>query len=365
MDRSNPKISFFQMCMILMLMNGLMNHVIVNPMLLDAAGRDAWISIIFTAVLFLPWCALLVVFMRKSGNHKLQPWLAQHTKPWISWMLVIPLCVQLYMIGGMTVVHTSTWTITNYLPATPKLALVIPLLLVCFVFAKSGIRSIAISAGFLLPVVIILGYFVAIANTPHKDFGQLKPMFENGLTPAINGMVYAGGGFVELIVILGLQHRLKSKVKVWQLLVLGAIMVYITIGPTIGAITEFGPSEAAKQTESPYEQWRLVRIGDYIEHVDFLSIYQWLSGACIRIGLVLYILADILPLGSSKKRIWFLVIVSFSYLVMAMFPVSEYRLYLWMYHIYIPIALVGAIVLSGLWVTISLFAKPTKEASHT
>ncbi len=40
----NIKINFIQVCMILMLVNGLMNHVIVNPMLLDVAGRDAWIS---------------------------------------------------------------------------------------------------------------------------------------------------------------------------------------------------------------------------------------------------------------------------------------------------------------------------------
>ncbi|MDF2651205.1 MAG: spore gernimation protein, partial [Paenibacillus sp.] len=206
MNSSSGKINFIQVCMILMLMNGLMNHVIVNPMLLDAAGRDAWISVLFAGVLFVPWSILLVTFMRRAGYQKLQPWLAQSTNAFFSWLLVIPMGILMYLIGVMTVVHTSIWTITNYLPSTPKLAVVIPLTLICFVFAKSGLRVIAIGSGLLLPLVVVLGYFVSLSNTPNKDFMLLKPIFENGLQPAVNGMIYAGGGFIELIVILGIQQ---------------------------------------------------------------------------------------------------------------------------------------------------------------
>lgn len=41
----NHTITFFQTGMMMMLTIGLMNHVIVIPILLDAAKRDSWISV--------------------------------------------------------------------------------------------------------------------------------------------------------------------------------------------------------------------------------------------------------------------------------------------------------------------------------
>lgn len=98
------------------------------------------------------------------------------------------------------------------MPGTPKFALLIVLCLACHFYATSGIRLIAISAGTLLPIVIALGYFVAISNTPQKDLTLLQPILEHGWQPVIHGMLYAGGGFIELLMIIAIQHRLKSPI---------------------------------------------------------------------------------------------------------------------------------------------------------
>ena len=48
----------------------------------------------------------------------------------------------------------------------------------------------------------------------------------------------------------------------------------------------------------------LVAIGRFIEHLDFFSIYQWLTGAFIRVGLFLYMIVDLYNLNGKKKKIW-------------------------------------------------------------
>ncbi|MCQ6557789.1 GerAB/ArcD/ProY family transporter [Paenibacillus mendelii] len=351
------KISFFQACLILMLAIGLTNHVIINPMLLDASGRDAWIAVLLAGACYLPWCALLVLFMRNSGGQKLQPWLASRTASWISWILVFPLCVQVYLIGCTTIINTETWTLTYYLPDTPKFVLVITLSLVCFYYARSGIRMIAYSSGILLPIVIVLGYFVSFSNSPNKDYTLMKPILEHGWQPALNGMLYAGGGFIELVLLLTIQHRLKSRPKVWQLVLLAAILVYITVGPVIGAITEFGHKEAAKQFESPYEQWRLVKLGNDLEHVDFLSVFQWMSGAVIRVSFAQYILAELLPFRSAKARDWFILFITVSYITIAMYPIEQHDFYRWMTLYYFPVSLLVAFFVSAVYIAISLIRK--------
>ncbi|TVY02365.1 GerAB/ArcD/ProY family transporter [Cohnella terricola] len=347
-----------------MLMNGLTNHVTVNPMLLDAAGRDAWISVIATAVLFIPWCLLLAMFMNRSGQQELRPWLAERTHPIFAWLLTLPICANFYLIGAMTVVHTSSWTITNYLPNTPKFVLALVLTVFCSLYALWGLRVIAIMSGILLPLVIVLGIFVSVSNYPEKNFNLLKPYMEHGLSPILEGMVYAGGGFVELIALIAMQHRLKSKVRPWGIAIYGIIMIYIMLGPLIGAITEFGPAEAAKQMVSPYEQWRLVKLGSYVEHVDFFSIYQWQAGACVRIGVSIFLFLEMLPIREVGLRKKLIMLVALSYVMLALFPMNEYSFYLWMYHYYFPISLTVLLTFSLAWIAISLFSKRPKEAQH-
>lgn len=361
MNNSIGKVSFLQVFMIIMLFNGLLSHVIVNPMLLDASGRDAWITVLLTAVLYIPWCILLVYIMNKSGRQKLQPWLAERTSPLLSWLLLAPVVLQLYLIGGMTIIQTSLWTVSNYLPATPQFVLVIILVIVCHFSAKYGISTIAIGAGILLPAVVCLGYFVSIANTPEKNWLLLKPFLEHGWGPVFKGMLYSGGAFVELSLILLLQHRMKKKVRPWQGILLGLVLVYITLGPIVGAITEFGPLESAKQMVSPYEQWRLVAIGSYIEHVDFLSVFQWLAGATVRISLAQFLLADLISFRKSESRSRFLLAITISYVALAI-AISRYNtFYLNMFERYLEVSLFVTLFLTVTWAVIAWLAKPAKE----
>lgn len=363
MSASIGKISFLQTVMILMLSNGLMTHVIINPMLLDSAGRDSWISIIISFFIFIPWFVFIALFMKKSGQQKLLPWLIQRTHPIVAWILIIPMFIQLYLIGGTTIYHTVTWTFTSYLPSTPRIVLVISLVLVCFYCAKVGLKSIAIGSGILLPIVIVLGIFVSVTNMPQKDYERLQPMLENGWGPVFNGLVYVGGGITELLIIVIMQHHLKSKIRIWQIILIGAILIYISIGPIIGAITEFGPHEASKQFQSPYEQWRLLRLGAYIEHVDFLSVFQWLAGATIRISLVQYLLGDMLPFRNQVTRTRFLLFISTSFILLSLLPISQNDFYLWTYRIFVPATLIVSVLLTLLWLYISIFTKPAKGGS--
>ncbi|MFR9721672.1 hypothetical protein ACL00X_20305, partial [Aeromonas diversa] len=81
---------------------------------------------------------------------------------------------------------------------------------------------------------------------------------------------------------------------------IGLSFLILTLGPTIGAIAEFGPFVAAKQRYPAFEEWRLVSIGRYIEHLDFLSVYQWFVGAFIRLSLLCFLTPDVLQISNKK-----------------------------------------------------------------
>ncbi|MCC3375344.1 endospore germination permease [Cohnella sp. REN36] len=363
MNGASDKITFLQVFTILALMNGLATHVICNPMLLQASGRDAWVTVLVGGACLLLFSPALVWISRRSGRQKWQPWLARQTHPAVSWAMMVPICLQLYLIGAMTVIHTVSFNITNYLPGSSKLSLVLPLIFICCMLAWWGIRVIAIAAGVLLPIVIGLGIFVATSNTDRKDLKLLTPVLEHGWGPVMNGFVYIGGGLIEVIVLLLLQHRLKSKLKTWQLLLYSGFTIGIALGPIVGALAEFGPTEAAKQMISPYEQWRLVEIGQYVEHLDFFSIFQWMSGACVRISLAVFTLAEIVSLRAGRGRGWLILGVMASFVVLSMIPNNDYSFYLMMYRYYVPISFYTLLGLFVLWTLIALIAKPSQEGT--
>jgi spore germination protein (amino acid permease) len=228
------------------------------------------------------------------------------------------------------------------------------LVLFCAALSLWGLPVIAVVSGILLPIVVGLGIFVSLFNAPMKDYSLLRPVLERGFDPVMDGMIFTGAGFIELIVIMLLQHRLEKRVKIWQLLVYGVFSTMISMGPLMAAVTEFGPAEAMHQMISPYEQWRLVQIGKYIEHLDFLSIFQWLSGACIRISLSVFLLAEMIPEGRKKLRNGLILAIMLSYALISLFPFNEYSVYLWMSRYYMPISLAVLLPLSLLWMAAAL-----------
>jgi len=339
-QKSGAAIGTFPAFTIIILATGLMNHVMVIPPLLQAAQRDAWLSVLAVIPLYLVWTAILYAIMRQTNQQPFLLWLEQNYGKWTSRLFRACFFVYLFLISVLTMKDTAMWTHTSYLPRTPQLVLSVTLLLLCCFAAHAGLRSIAICSGILLPFVVVFGDFVLSANLPAKNYALLMPIMEHGVQPVLHGGVYVGGGLVEIIIMLLFQHQLKKQVPLWSLFALAIFLILLVFGPLTGAIAEFGPVEAAKLRYPVYEEWRLVSVGQYIRHVDFLSIYQWLSGAFVRISTALLLLVDLLSgSGSSKHRSLWVCLLGLAIVVLVELPLSDMQYVQFMQQVYLPAAL--------------------------
>ncbi|WP_026011124.1 endospore germination permease [Paenibacillus sp. OSY-SE] len=296
-------ITYLQTCFILVMSTGLLNHVTIIPLLLRQTHKDGWISVLLALLLSLCWIPLLMWIMRKKGTDALFPWLCRQGGTAIAWIMTMLFVLYLLLAVFVTLKDTTTWTKISYLPNTPMIVITAAMVILSLASALSGIQAIAICAGILLPIVIILGYFVMGANFRTKDYSLILPMLEHGFVPVIQGTMLIGGGMAELIVVILLQPHLSKKPGFWGMAVLAIALAGLTIGPYLGSIANFGAENAATMRYPAFEQWRIVAAGKYIDHVDFLSIYQWLSGSFIRISLGLFLIIDLLPLRGPHQRV--------------------------------------------------------------
>jgi spore germination protein KB len=76
----------------------------------------------------------------------------------------------------------------------------LPFLLISAWSAYSGLKSIVYVSAILLPIVWILGIFVALSTIEAKDYSYLFPVLVDGYSPVVKGTVIVLGGSADLLV---------------------------------------------------------------------------------------------------------------------------------------------------------------------
>ncbi|MDF2958650.1 MAG: Spore germination protein [Paenibacillus sp.] len=307
------------------------------------------------------WAVVWYGIMKKTGRQ--QPvitWIRKRFGKTAAVMVSVPILLYLFASIFVSLRDTVMWTHITYLPMTPLWVITFSFVLLCFFAAAAGIEAIAITSGILLPFVVLLGYFVMTANFQFKDYTLLTPLFTHGIKPALQAMPYMGEAIGELMLLLFIQHHVKTEIKLLSLLTMTLVLAGLTIGPLMGAIALFGPFEAAHMRYPAFEQWRMVAIGKFISHLDFFSIYQWLSGTFIRISFMLFIIADIIPFKQRRNRIRLLVVVGVLMMALNMIHLSDMEFMQLLKHIFYPGALAIWLLLTTVIGILALIRKNGK-----
>lgn len=99
----------------------------------------------------------------------------------------------------------------------------------------------------------------------------------------------------------------------------------------------------------------MVTLGKYISHLDFLSIFQWISGASMRTSILMFISVDIMKVQKKSTRTHILIWISLGLLGLCMYPISDNQMVLWLQNYYYTVMLaVGLVLLSFLLVVAML-----------
>ncbi|MCP1136081.1 endospore germination permease [Paenibacillus polysaccharolyticus] len=321
MKRTQP--SFLQAMMLIMLSVGLISHVLIIPALLSAAKRDSWISVLLSTGPLVIFVLMLAYVSRFLQHQTLHDWLSSHLGKPVGFLLRVGNSLFFLCVIYFTLRDTTTWAKTNYLTETPVIATTIALMALCGYAAYKGMRSLAFTAGLILPLVVLLGFYVAIVNSQYKDYNRLLPVLEHGWSPVFQGMIYSLAGMFELLFLWYIQPHLAKRIKLWQYLMLALIMVGLTTGPLIGAIVEFDPYEAAKMRYPAFEEWRIASLGKYIAQTDFFSIYQWLAGSFTRISLAMYIVIEIWNIKTTSRRMVTCASLATFFILSMLYPLDD------------------------------------------
>ncbi|WP_372637032.1 endospore germination permease [Cohnella sp.] len=287
-----------QLMFMLLLCLSISNHVFIIPHLIKDAGRDAWISILMAYPPLVLWTFVLFLILKSMGTVPLNQWLNGKIGRTASAALCWGLAVYFLLLGTLIVYDMSLNTKIFFLPKTPNPIIALSFVTLSYFAARFGLKTIIYLSILLLPAVSILGHFVSISTIDSKDYSMLKPFFSEGMSADLRGAIIVFGGSIELLLLVVLQHQLKKPLNFGTILLAMTLLVGLTFGPCVGSLTAFGPNIAGSLRFPAFEQWRLVSLGEYISHVDFLAVFQMMSGSLTRTALQLYLISELVGIRS-------------------------------------------------------------------
>ncbi|WP_077618436.1 endospore germination permease [Bacillus sinesaloumensis] len=332
-------ISAVHIYVLLIMSTGFMVHVLIIPVLLTTSNRDSWLSVIFSAVPFIIWILLLFYLYKKGTKHEDILSLLHKKCKYKAFRFLLKVILGAYflLVALITLKFTYIWAKGNYALETPDFVIIIMFAVVCYFATSKGLLAICTISLLSLPIVSIFGFIVGIGNTPNKNYELLFPIFENGYSEFFKGILYSCSGLFDIIFLLFLTPYIKNKLKAKWLLVTGIMLILLILGPLTGAISEFGPHEAAKMRNPAYEEWRLLKLGEHMTRLDFLSIFQWLSGSFVRISLSMFIVNR---LFTYRKRSAWVLPTFYSFVIIGVYiPWDAHSFFLFLKNYYFPISL--------------------------
>ncbi len=359
-SQSHKSLTRLQLVMLVLTTAGVLDHVIILPLLLRNAQRDAWVAVLIGGAILVGSVPALTWVSHRAGQMHVTTWLRNHYPAPIVYLVLGILALQLFLIGSVALRETCTWAKVTYLPETPLTGIVLLLATGCYFAAKSGLETIAIANGILFPIIIALGVFVAVGNIQSKDYTYIRPILAHGLNGVWPAVWVAVAAFSEIVLVLFLTPHVDGQVPWYVLMIIAIGLIGLTLGPLLGAIAEFGPWEAARLRYPAYEEWRLLTFKHFFEHVDFFSIYQWLGGAFIRIALSLYLIVDLLQPSTVRARFWTLTGCALAFCMFALVPVSDEVFLQFIEQLYMPVTLY---VMAGVFGMMLMFS--TRKAGRS
>ncbi|PCK21337.1 spore gernimation protein GerXB [Bacillus pumilus] len=347
------KYSRLQIAFLIIMFSSIPNKYVVLPHLMHEAKRDAWVCIFIAYIFFLLWGLAISFLVNKMEGISLMNFLKLRTGKGITFGLIGFFSLFICISGLISFYELIKLIDLHFLPYTPTWVITISLIILCLASARNGIKTIVYLSVFLLPIVWCLDILNVFASFSDKDYSHLFPVLIQGKEPLIKGTFIILGGTADILLLLFFQHQLRKPYRFLHIILIITAIMGMTIASNISTIASFGPYVATAFNFPAFEQWRLVTLGMYISHVDFLAVFQILSGVMIKVSLCLSCLGQITEEVSKKTKRFAIFLILSIYAIVSISKISEITIKIFINY-YLIVAFIAASVLTCVLLLISL-----------
>ncbi|WPD18580.1 Ger(x)C family spore germination protein [Thermaerobacter composti] len=251
------------------------------------AGRDGWMAVGLATLLgmALAWCWWALFFRpeRAPGEQ------ASGTRPgWGDRLLAAGLAGYATYLAAVLVAQVAT-VFATVLPEMPVAVFAAGTALTGWVLAAYGLEAVYRSGQALFPLMVgasVLNLAVVLAG--NVDVRELTPLLETGLGPVMAALPVALAFAGEAVVVLAAAGRVRDPGRLRRALPLAvALSGLLLVAYTAAAVAVLGATEVARSTFPVLSLIRQVRASLFLLRLEILTLFAWLTGAFVHLGLLL------------------------------------------------------------------------------
>ncbi|PWA06281.1 hypothetical protein DCC39_17590 [Pueribacillus theae] len=279
----------------------IMGHVVILPLMLDVAGRDAWISVLLSLPAALAFAYAIYRLRLNHPDITISEMLTFLLGKWFGRIVIVLFIIYFLFLTILSFSSLVDVVFIDFLPETPRMAIIIWFLIFFIYAATKGIKRIALTAGVLAFIGLITGHTVTLMDTPKKDWSELQPLLEFGWSPALWGSLILISIWIKMLLLLCVPMKDVHEKRLFLLWVIGILLNALMMNSTTtGVITIFGLGQADNFTYPAQEIVRTINLG-FIDRFDIYGMILMTFGSYIRCSLYFRIAYEMSISQSSSK----------------------------------------------------------------
>lgn len=203
----------------------------------------------------------------------------------------IPYILFLMVMDALVLREFSDFLIITTLPLTPKICLLMCILVLATYGAYKGLEVIARAVQFIIGIYLTGFLVVLMLALTNFEWGRLLPIMENGVWPIVRGSLAPASWYGEICLLAILFPFVNKSKEVMKkgLISLLAITVFLTIDVlvTIGVL---GSSLTSVVTLPFWVVTRSIEIGEVLQRLESFFLVIWITGIIIKASLLSYLI---------------------------------------------------------------------------
>ena len=193
-------------------------------------------------------------------------------------------------IAAIELRQFGEFMIISFMPETPLVVFLMIMVIMSVYAARNGLEVISRANDILFLFIISVIYCGIALAIPQMSPKFLIPITEGGLKSVFTGSLTPFGWFGEIAFLTMVIPSINKPKEAIRVVVLGSIIggLHLLV-MTTGVITTFGIALVKNLTYPGLMMLKMISDGRFIEHVEAIIAFAWISGIFIEITFFFYL----------------------------------------------------------------------------
>ena len=296
MNQTKPQLKISKRQFISLISVGVVgDSILVIPTIMaDYAKQNAWISSLVALAGGLLAGLLFAALANKMRRQSLIEAVQQRIGLWLGGLIGFLFIVEFYICLLSLLSEMSQFLNTQLMPETPIDIFIVIFLFVIIVAFRYGVEAFARMCELLFPIFLALLLLVIFLLLPQIDPARLLPVAADGMMPIMSGAYPSFAvGFAEMLVLLALVPHVEGEEKLTKPIItgclIGGVILFLIV---LLCVVVLGPILMATKYYPTFVLGQKIMIGHFLERLEAIIAFLWLTSVFIKSLLVFYAMAN-------------------------------------------------------------------------